>query len=251
MPSSIGALKAEARRSQARPAGPVITPVVGGVQIGPLDVDMADGGTFVIGGPRRSGRSTALLACLASLRLPRGTPDVVVITPRRSPLRAWAGAATVLEQSDTLAADLSQAMKRKPAALAIDDAELLADHPVAGILSDLVRAAFDGGLMVFVAGSTSEMCRRYSGWLYQARQGRAGLILQPSAPSDGELLEVSLPRSVAAPGRRPPGRGVLVAQGGWTSAQVIDYDGDMHPAATFPEPSVNTHLASIGEHNDL
>jgi S-DNA-T family DNA segregation ATPase FtsK/SpoIIIE len=92
MPSTIGALEAEARRGQARPAGPVITPVVGGVEMGPLDVDMADGGTFVIGGPRRSGRSTALLACLASLRLPSGTPDVVVIAPRRSPLRAWAGA---------------------------------------------------------------------------------------------------------------------------------------------------------------
>ena len=223
MPAAIGPIEAEARRRRRPPAGPTIAPAVGGVEISPLDIELSDGGVFVIGGPRRSGRSTALLACVASLALPGDNPEVVVVAARRSPLAAWPGATHVFEPSDTLVADLSAVMNRQSVAIAIDDAELLSDHPAAGLLSELVRASLDGDSLLFLAGTATEMCRRYSGWIYQARQNRLGMILHPSTPSDGDLLDVVLPRTVTTSGRRPPGRGVLVMQGVWTSAQVIDH----------------------------
>src|SRR5205823_7197648 len=99
LPAEITVAESESLRAAARPGGPLmITPVVGGNRLAPVDVDLAEcDGTFVIAGPPRSGRSTALATAVGSL------PDqcrVIAVAPRPSPLRGLP--ATVV----TSAADL-------------------------------------------------------------------------------------------------------------------------------------------------
>ncbi|MBP2704731.1 cell division protein FtsK [Microbispora sp. RL4-1S] len=71
----------------------------GGDSLAPLGVDLqGQGPAAVVAGPPRSGRSSCLLTAARSL-LRRGTP-VLVVTPRRSPLRELAGAPGVLAVLD-------------------------------------------------------------------------------------------------------------------------------------------------------
>lgn len=63
--------------------------------------------------------------------------------------------------------------------------------------------------------------RRFSGWTFEARQSRSGMILQPASAAEGELLDIRLPRSTGSQAQTLPGRGVLAARGRWVVAQVL------------------------------
>src|SRR5262249_1308969 len=83
--------------SSTLPATPMWALVgVGGDELRPVGVDLDDDGpAFVIGGPSRSGRSTALLTVAHSLL--SGGCELVVVAPRgSSPLRRLNGQAGVL-----------------------------------------------------------------------------------------------------------------------------------------------------------
>jgi S-DNA-T family DNA segregation ATPase FtsK/SpoIIIE len=225
MPRSISTAEAERRRTVPRPTGAaVVTPVIGGVSVQPLDVDLsAAGATFVVAGPRGSGRSTALLTIATSLTGTAFLP-VCVVTPRRSALEQLGGGDTLrLTDLDTLATDLPAVVEQHAGRLAvvIDDAELLLDNPVSARLDRIVRAAGDRGGVVIIAATTTDLTRRFSGWLFDARQSRTGILLAPAGPADGEVFDVRLPRSLGAGPPPPPGRGLLVVRGEWTPAQVI------------------------------
>jgi DNA segregation ATPase FtsK/SpoIIIE, S-DNA-T family len=223
MPVSITAAAAEGLRRVPRPGGHVVTTfAVGGLDVTPLDVDLrAAGSTFVVAGPRGSGRSTALLSLVGSLRGSDGTP-IVVVAPRRSPLRDLAGAAgvTLITEPEALVAHLAGAGPG-PAVIVVDDAELLLDNPVSSQLDRLVRTAADDDRIVVIGGTTVDLLRRFSGWTFEARQSRSGLVLAPASATDGELLDLRLPRSTGAQGHYPPGRGVLAVRGRWVVAQVV------------------------------
>ena len=105
--------------------------------------------------------------------------------------------------------------------MVVDDAELLLDNPVSTRLDRIVRSAGDRGGLVIIAATTTDLSRRFSGWLFDARQSRTGILLAPAGPADGEVFDVRLPRSLGAGPPPPPGRGLLVVRGEWTPAQVI------------------------------
>jgi S-DNA-T family DNA segregation ATPase FtsK/SpoIIIE len=224
MPVSITATAAEALRRRSRPPGDAVaTFAVGGLDVAPLDVDLrAAGSTFVVAGPRGSGRSTALLSLVTSLlRNASGAgPPIVVVAPRRSPLRNLAGVAgvTLLTETEALAADFAGA---GPGMFVVDDAELLLDNPVSSQLDRLMRTAADDERVVVIGGTTVDLLRRFSGWTFEARQSRSGFILAPASATDGELLDIRLPRSTGAQGHYPIGRGVLAVRGRWVAAQVV------------------------------
>ncbi len=72
------------------PGGAVVTIGVGGDELAPVRVDLAEVGPgFLVSGPARSGRSTALACMIQSLPAGRA----VVVCPRRSPLRGAGGLA--------------------------------------------------------------------------------------------------------------------------------------------------------------
>jgi len=202
---------------------------VGGDHLAAIDLDLAESGaTFLVSGPPRTGRSTALAAIVASLAgRQSGALPVIALCPRPSPLRdlrSLAGVADVLvgrEVSDELADTLAEL--GGPAAIVVDDAELLADEPVAALLERLAQGARDSGHLVIAAGTTEDFqTQRYRGWLAALRRSRAGLLLNPAGPADGEVFDVRLPRSTC--GGWPAGRGLLIWRGGMTPMQVPTVD---------------------------
>ena len=203
----------------------VVTVGAGGDELGPVQVDLQDAGPgFVVAGPARAGRSTALVTMVRSMTgRERKERAVILVTPRVSPLRALAGLPGVvasLAGGPDLGGDLQRAVDELdgPAALVIDDGELVAD--AAGrVLEGLLRTAHDERLVVLAAATTDDLLvSRYRGWLADARRSRSGLLLTPAASIDGEVFDLRLPRSTS--GGWPPGRGLLVVRGQMEPIQV-------------------------------
>ena len=111
--------------------------------------------------------------------------------------------------------DLADQLSTDPrTCILVDDAELLVDSPVDALLDAVVRRR--GPAAVVAAGTTSALLGLYRGAAATARTARTGVLLQPSAPSDGELLGVR----AALPDRAGPGRGLLVLSGQQQALQV-------------------------------
>jgi S-DNA-T family DNA segregation ATPase FtsK/SpoIIIE len=205
-----------------RPATPMWALVgVGGDELRPMGVDLDDDGPgFVIGGPARSGRSTALITVAGSLL--EGGSDLVVVTPRPSPLRHLAGTPGVLgvltgtptEQDVYGLTD--QALG--PVAVVVDDAELLVDAPCAPAFEAVLREGRDGQRALVVGGTTAEMINGYRGFIVEARKTKSGVLINPEHPMEGELLGIKPPRSAVGP--MPKGRGLLVLRGAYLPVQV-------------------------------
>jgi S-DNA-T family DNA segregation ATPase FtsK/SpoIIIE len=188
---------------------------VGGDELEPVSVDLTEGG-FVVSGPPRSGRSTALLTIGRQL-ISTGA-RVVAIATRPSPLRELPVCHTVREASYDLEALLSES----PAAILIDDAELLVDSPLAYLLEKAVREMRDTNTVVVAAGTTDELVTGYRGFVVELRRSKSGVLLSPQSAADGDLLGVRLSRSVGGPIH--PGRGLLCAHGRTTPLQIAATD---------------------------
>lgn len=227
LPAAITAAEGEAMRHFPRPDGrSVVTVGVAGIQATTVDVDLdAAGGTFVVAGPRGSGRSTALLTVATSLLSGSRPPTLCILAPRRSPLRDLAGrpGVHVLASVDSIAGELTDLLAEVtgPLALIVDDAEMLSDTPASARLDRIVRSASDNDWVIVIGGTGADLSRRFSGWIFDARQSRSGLLLWPSSVADGEVLDIRLPRSTGTGHAPPPGRGILAVRGKWTNIQVF------------------------------
>lgn len=207
---------------EPRPASPMWALVgVGGDELRPTGIDLDDDGpAFVIGGPARSGRSTALLAIAHSLL--SGGCEIMVVTPRISPLRALAGQPGVLGVLSGTATEaevlelLDTALG--PAAVLVDDGELLVDEPCGTAFEAVLAEGRDAQRALVVAGTTAELAGGYRGYVVQARKGKTGLLLNAEHPMEGDLLGIKPPRSAVGPA--PKGRGLLVVRGQFATVQV-------------------------------
>jgi S-DNA-T family DNA segregation ATPase FtsK/SpoIIIE len=183
---------------------------VGGDELGPVGVDLlAEGPGFVVAGPPRSGRSTALLTMVHSL-LARDVP-VVLVTPRRSPLRELAGTPgvlAVLEAEADRDAVTAAIGGRQRYVVVVDDAELLRDAPLDDALADVLREARDGEHGMIIAGATEDLKSAYRGFAADALRSRSGLLLAVQSADDGDVFGIRLPRNAGSGG--PIGRAILV-----------------------------------------
>ncbi|GAA3235508.1 FtsK/SpoIIIE domain-containing protein [Actinocorallia longicatena] len=214
LPALITAEEALALAPGFRPPSPLWALVgAGGDTLGPQGVDLlADGPAFMIGGPPRSGRSTVLETMTRTL-LDRGVP-VLIVTPRRSPLRELKGVPGVLGVLDATAdPDALEALTADEHrfAVVIDDAELLDDTDLADPIQALLRSARDAEHAIVLAGTTEDLTRGYRGFLADARKTRTGLLLGIASPDDGELFGLRLPRNATYTG--PQGRALLILGG--------------------------------------
>jgi DNA segregation ATPase FtsK/SpoIIIE, S-DNA-T family len=189
----------------------------GGDELAPVGLDVRDEGPgLVISGPPRSGRSTTLMTMARSL-LSRGTP-IVVITPRRSPLRALAGQPGVLGVLGTDRDELAAAIEgQENYVVVLDDAELLFNQPLSDPLEQILVTGRDGEHGLIMAGATSDFGRAYSGFIPQALKSRCGVLVSVEAPTDGDLFGVRLPRNA---GSGALGRGLLVRGGSVSPVQL-------------------------------
>ncbi|MBO3745160.1 cell division protein FtsK [Streptosporangiaceae bacterium NEAU-GS5] len=241
-PLRVDALPTRISADQAMELDPAFDPPsplwaligAGGDALAPLGLDLlAQGPAAVIAGPARSGRSSCLLTAARSL-LQRGTP-VLIVTPRRSPLRDLAGSPGVLAVLDGNARSVAGGSgddfgglpgAKDPLALVIgyeryvvivDDAELLSPESMLGLaVEEMLRGARDGEHGLIIAGTTGDLTTAYRGFTAEARKARTGVLLSVQSPADGDLFNVRLPRGAVG---GPPGRGLLIISGTVTPLQ--------------------------------
>jgi DNA segregation ATPase FtsK/SpoIIIE, S-DNA-T family len=166
---------------------------------------------FIVAGPTKSGRST-ILASMARSFLAAGT-QVVLATPRPSPLRALGGLDGVLRvfegddlDEEQFAAALAAAGGR--CAVLIDDAELLKNCDASGELSKIISFGSDSGRALVFAGDADSVCVGFAGWQVEAKRARRGCLTAPQTLPEGELAGVRLTHStIGQPAR--PGRCLL------------------------------------------
>lgn len=194
---------------------------IGGDALIQVRVDLDAGGRcFVIGGALGSGKSSTIASLLhgSEAHLPRRA--IVLVTPRRWPeLRPPNGVTVAINDADAVAA-IDAILLESNALIAVDDAELVLEGPVATALERAVRAARDGTATVLLAGTTDLLLAAYRGWTVEARRSRHGVLLAPSAVAEGELLGVNLPRSVSSWSTHA-GRGLYARGGAMQPLQVV------------------------------
>jgi S-DNA-T family DNA segregation ATPase FtsK/SpoIIIE len=204
LPSTIGYDEAAAMAA----AGGVRQPMwallgVGGDDLDARGPDFARTPVFVLAGPPKSGRSTAL-ATMARWLCDAGVP-VVAVAPRPSPLRQVEGLRGLLTAERLTTEDLAPLLEPAgPVVLVLDDAELHKDTPAADLLKAYVRSAGDRGRGLVMGGSATDLATGYAGWHAEARKARAGAVLCPQGLSDGELIGIPrLPRSLVGEPVKP------------------------------------------------
>jgi DNA segregation ATPase FtsK/SpoIIIE, S-DNA-T family len=198
---------------------------IGDLELAPVTVDLSDR-HFLVLGPYRSGRSTALRRLAESLRA--GTPgaELHLLAPRRTPLTGlavWASAAEGLQASEDAAGRLAFELEQRvaegrPLVVVVDDGEELAESVAGPQLETIVRRGRDLDVRVVCACERQAAQRAFGGWLRELRKEEHGLLLAPDPDVDGDLLGVRLPRRTNPV--FPPGRGYLVERGSIELVQV-------------------------------
>jgi DNA segregation ATPase FtsK/SpoIIIE, S-DNA-T family len=194
---------------------------VGGDELSAITTDILRSGGFVVAGPRRSGRSNALLVMARSLLANKC--QVVAFCPRPSllrSLRGQPGVAGIFDGDDPPMAQVLDTLNQLsgPLAVLVDDASVLSPAPIAELLGHVAAEGVEQGHALVVAGIAEELMRPMRGFIYQTVQSRAGLLLCPEHATDGDLLGAHLPRSAVF--RHPPGRAILIGRGRTQTVQV-------------------------------
>jgi len=195
---------------------------VGGDDLRLMPVSLEDiGNAFLVTGPRRSGRSTALHFA-ASRALDNGQ-KIVLVLPRKSPLKELSGHPGVIGvlDADTEPKALSVMLQYEPenTIIVVDDFEVLTnEHKINPMIEEHIKTCRDHHGGVLVACGIDEIGGMYRGVVATARKTRTGLILAPRGSDDGSHFSARLPRSIGGP--VPKGRGVLISGSGWTWGQV-------------------------------
>lgn len=189
---------------------------IGGDAGEPIGVDLAaSSSVFGVLGPAGSGRSNTLASLAVSL-LAGGT-SLVVLAPRESPLRALDRHATaqVLTGADPSADEVQAALDalEGPRVVMIDDADLMTNPAADKVLKEIAVSGRDQGLALIYAASTEGLQGGMSGWTASARRARRGLLLAPKTITEGDLIGVRLPTSVARSVPHP-GRGWTAGRDG-------------------------------------
>lgn len=216
LPTQISYAEAAALRDPAAGPGWVLLGV-GGDQLTGYGPDLATGvPAFVVGGPPKSGRSTALLA-MARSALDSGQ-QVIILAPRSSPLRDLAGTPGVIRvftgtdvPADEFAAALAALTGR--GLIVVDDAEALADIAASADLRAVLRGGDQREVGIVYGGAPEDLGAGFSGWLVDARKARRGALLSPQNRTDGDLVGVRMPRTAVGQPVQP-GRALLYLGGG-------------------------------------
>lgn len=227
LPARVDELPLVLSFTKAREVGPVpgrgMVPLgVGGDTLEVLGVCMEDiGNGFLVAGPRRSGRSTALAFMVDSM-LRSGT-QVLLVLPRRSPLQGWGNrpgvlgvlgvGATKKDFEELLPAEVTDAV------VVVDDNEVLGnEHVLATCFDEYLKRCRDHSGGVVVACGIDDTQAGFRGVMSSLRKNRTGLILAPRGAADGDFLTARLPRSIGGP--VPLGRAIMVTTQGWRWVQV-------------------------------
>lgn len=228
-PPPVRTLPTDVPNAQLPASSDAAHPVVGvgDEALEPVGLDLADGHALVAG-PHGSGRSTALACLVASLRRVPDPPELVVLSPRRSPHLDYFSRHGRLVTGDAIeaaAAAMAEELELRPEhdgqpnlVVLVDDADELFDTPTSVALERVARRGRDRGIRVIAAVETRAALRAFGGLVPELRKHRQGLLLLPDPDVDGDLFGVRLPRRTGS--AQTPGRGYLVRRGAFELVQV-------------------------------
>lgn len=213
LPSGISYDEAWAMRDPAAPRLWVLAGV-GGDDLKAIGPDLGSGtaSAFVVAGPAKSGRSTAMVNIARSL-LANGI-RLVLAAPRPSSLRDLAerdGVVACFDQGDIeqdrLEAALSDASPEEPIVVVMDDAEALRKCGAGRLLDNLLQHGFDRGTALVLGGDEDELGSGL-GWSDDMKKAHRGLLLSPQTRHVGDLIGIKIGDAIV--GRAvTPGRGWL------------------------------------------
>jgi S-DNA-T family DNA segregation ATPase FtsK/SpoIIIE len=173
----------------------------------------AEDGHFLVAGPARTGRTTALVTIVGSIQ--RGQLDwsIHFLAPRDAPKGLAADGVDRLVVGTDECAEYLQKGEWEEAAkggprlvLVIDDADELAEQLDAPELLKVLRRR-SSGLWIILAVET-DIARSWHEGFKAIRKHRHGLLLRPDVNADGDILGARLPRFSAVPDAA--GRGYLI-----------------------------------------
>jgi S-DNA-T family DNA segregation ATPase FtsK/SpoIIIE len=177
-------------------------------------------GHFIVTGPYRSGRSEALRTIAHGLAQSTPDLDVLILAPRRTPLRDLSSprielatsAAEIEEKLAALSESLAERSSTSPPLLVVvDDALELGEGPTAMSLDSILRLGVDANVRVVAAFESSGMRTSFTSWVREIKKHKNGVLLDPDRDLDGDILGIRLGRSSG--GKLPEGRGFLVRDG--------------------------------------
>ena len=197
---------------------------VGGDELLALGPDLAAGAsTFVVAGPPKSGRSTVLVSMVRSFLA--GGGEVVIATPRSSPLRALEGTAGRPGRARpprTSPRTSSNRCSPRPARSSSSwttPSCTRRSPPRTGCARSCARPS-DQDKAVVIAGNAAEVCQGFSGWQIDLKKNRNGALLSPQNITDGDIVGLRVPRSSVG-GQVQPGRALVhLADGELVTVQV-------------------------------
>ena len=190
---------------------------VGGDLLAPVGLDAeTDGRRWLVAGPPRSGKTTALRTIAESL-LHAGS-RIAIVAERPGPLDELRGALGVacVVRPEGIAEVAAARLDAPRLVVIVDDADATLDHPADPVLREVARSVErDRGLLVCAATSAT-LATQYRGVAVEVARHQTGLLLSPRGPADADLFGIRAPRVL----ERVPGRGLLVARGTATDVQV-------------------------------
>jgi DNA segregation ATPase FtsK/SpoIIIE, S-DNA-T family len=186
-----------------------------------------ESGAYLICGPMKSGKSSALMTCAEALRDLDVERPLFFLTGRPSPLDnrpVWDQSVVGIEQCAALLRQLAQELIENPQEVApavfIDDLHELHEGDVGKALSELLKVGKTNPVLL-VATSDIFPARRASQYtpLGELKQFKRGLLLCPEvSQGDGDILGALLPNTSVK--SWPPGRGYDIAAGATELVQV-------------------------------
>lgn len=217
---------------------------LGGDAASPMTIELdIDGRRWLVAGPPRSGRSTAL--ALVARQLACSGRPVAVMTTRRSPLTGLNGIPG-LRQLGAGDVDAFVALRRQHLDLGIivDDAEGLSGTPMEAALLEAATLVDSAGGVIVAAADLQRAIGLFRGLVPEVARDGCGVLLSPGSAGDGDLLRAR----VDVPRERRPGLGVLVRQGTATPIQIADaFAAEAVTCHPFPTSSADTTADNPGE----
>lgn len=179
---------------------------------------MHPGDAFLVCGPPQSGKTTALLTIVESLRRWRPELELSYFGNRRSPVGAqefWTHRAFGPEESSTAALTLrerleSDSVEPTRQVIVIESIGDFLQGPAEMDLQDLIRAARVAGATVISEGETAVVGQSWP-LFKEARASRHGIVLQPDQMDGDNVFGTSFGRMSRA--EFPEGRGMYVRAG--------------------------------------
>ncbi|MCY7379360.1 MAG: hypothetical protein LH467_08510 [Gemmatimonadaceae bacterium] len=184
-------------------------------------------GTFVVAGPPRSGKTTALRALVRAVERAEPATEFFHIGGRRAVLRddrVWAGTASSIDDVRALAKQLAPIVAAEAVegaqnrmVIVVENVTEFGDTDAERPLKELMQAITRSDHLLIGEGDVSLMAGGY-GLIGELKAGRRGIVLKPETYDGEAIFKVPFPRVQRH--EFPEGRGIFVENGRAVTVQL-------------------------------